>query len=602
MIFVNTKAIQNNSNEKQARAIHTSTNTSSIHQVAMALRRGASTLLAGLGAVTTYRYSSVKAREGRLPQQPLQAFDDEFKATTTKATNKDNKNSNNQQQQRVIIIGAGVVGVTTAYKLAQRGHKVTVLEPRRKPGEECSACAAGGMSRQNVVVDKDSWMAVSKCLMPRFCRSKEDSDYNFFEIDWIKSLSDPFFLRWVSTFTMTSLFPGHDQEKKQLEMLKFTKFAVDDMVKMMENRWDNMAETTGYCTRGSLSVSYDDKLKYKDATTTTQESKIVTDNSSQPPIRQGPATKMSYEPNYLYKSTNQILQVEPSLRYQFRPPTSAKYEYEAKAASSGRFSKEIARRCETDPSLDVKFLYDVKVMGVGVATPKKTIVEGKAQHKPRISELRTNRGTISVPDDVHVVVAAGAWTPHVLALLDLYAPVYPLKGYALSVSAKEVLKSNPDLTQQDLPSRIVADKYMYTTRLGDEIRITSIGEFSEWNSHPTPHVDDGFRKEAIRQFPQLKGLVPKAKTYCGHRPFVSDGILLLGAVDTHEKLYVTCGPGSNGWKLCMGSGDIIARLVSGQTTSQIEKELGFDGNAFSPAGRVLYSPIFAKVCRARWNI
>ena len=90
-----------------------------------------------------------------------------------------------------------------------------------------------------------------------------------------------------------------------------------------------------------------------------------------------------------------------------------------------------------------------------------------------------------MPQDAQVLVAAGAWTPRIMALMDLYAPVYPLKGYAMSVSADEVLKSKV-LKPKDLPTRIVSDKYMYTSRLGDEIRITSIGEFSSWSTQPTP--------------------------------------------------------------------------------------------------------------------
>jgi D-amino-acid dehydrogenase len=245
--------------------------------------------------------------------------------------------------------------------------------------------------------------------------------------------------------------------------------------------------------------------------------------------------------------------------------------------------------------LDVSFIYDTKVLGVD------TSKSNSAKH--RITALRTNHGVIDVSEDMHVVVTAGAWTPHILALMDLYAPVYPLKGYAMSVSAKQALAENTELLPQDLPSRIVCDKYMYTTRLGDEIRITSIGEFSEWNTKPSPEVDENFRQEAMRQFPQLSSLISQATTYCGHRPYVSDGILLLGACsDTYDNLYVSCGPGSNGWKLAMGSGEVVARLVSGEKIEQMEEELGFDANAFSPQGRVLDAPTFAKICRARWNI
>mmetsp|Transcript_30228 Transcript_30228/g.61410 ORF Transcript_30228/g.61410 Transcript_30228/m.61410 type:complete len:190 (-) Transcript_30228:326-895(-) len=189
-----------------------------------------------------------------------------------------------------------------------------------------------------------------------------------------------------------------------------------------------------------------------------------------------------------------------------------------------------------------------------------------------------------------------------MALMDLYAPVYPLKGYAMSISAKDVLAAKKDLRPRDLPTRIVSDKYMFTSRLGDEIRITSIGEFSGWSTSPTPKVDEEFRHEAIRQFPQLEPFIKEAKTKCGHRPYVSDGILLLGRIHSFENLLVSCGPGSNGWKLAMGSGEIAERLVAGQTEDDISKELGFDAHAFSPAGRVLHAPTLTRLYRARWNV
>lgn len=77
----------------------------------MALRRGIGAALAGLGGVTAFRYRSVVQRQGQLPRQTLSVFDNNLKAS----------------RQRVLIIGAGVVGVSTAYKLAQRGHEVVIL-------------------------------------------------------------------------------------------------------------------------------------------------------------------------------------------------------------------------------------------------------------------------------------------------------------------------------------------------------------------------------------------------------------------------------------------------------------------------------------------
>ncbi len=66
--------------------------------------------------------------------------------------------------------------------------------------------------------------------------------------------------------------------------------------------------------------------------------------------------------------------------------------------------------------------------------------------------------------------------------------------------------------------------------------------------------------------------------------------------------FLNSGPGSNGWKLAMGSGDIAERLVSGKTEDEISDELGFDAHLLSPAGRVIPSPIFTKICRAQWCV
>lgn len=106
----------------------------------------------------------------------------------------------------------------------------------------------------------------------------------------------------------------------------------------------------------------------------------------------------------------------------------------------------------------------------------------------------------------------------------------------------------------------------------------------------------------MRQFPLLESFIMQAKVKCGHRPYVSDGVLLLGRVQEFDNLLVSAGPGSNGWKLAMGSGSVVEMLVSGKTEDHISDELGFDARSFSPAGRVVDSPIFAKLCRARWGV
>lgn len=82
-------------------------------------------------------------------------------------------------------------------------YNFSLQEPMPEPGEECSACAAGGMSRQNVVVDNNTWVAVLQCIAPRpiaqYVLGASDDHFKFFQIDWWSTLSDPFFLRVSQT-------------------------------------------------------------------------------------------------------------------------------------------------------------------------------------------------------------------------------------------------------------------------------------------------------------------------------------------------------------------------------------------------------------------
>lgn len=336
--------------------------------------------------------------------------------------------------------------------MALAGHSVVLIESRSEPGQECSYCAAGGMQRSNPVVDRDSWIAVSKCIFPSIWGNESGGQfYKFFHISWYETLTDPFFLRWITTFTKTSLWPDSSQVSRQEEMLKFTKYAVEDMIRMMTDPKDNMARVSGFNSRGSFGVSYDQHAVETKA-----------DVGEGAALRNPTSSKMSLEPHKQVLGTTNVTTQEPSLRFQKEKPTSAKFEVEACSASSERFTRELASRCQND--LGVNFLYETTVKSIEMRYE-----EGS---KPRIAHLRTNHGVIDIPDDAKVVVAAGAWTPRVLSLMNLYAPVYPLKGYAMSISAKETLKADRSLRSNDLPSRIVSDTYMYTSRLGDEIRIT----------------------------------------------------------------------------------------------------------------------------------
>eukprot|EP01083_Nonionella_stella_P220833 789663_1 len=107
-----------------------------------------------------------------------------------------------------------------------------------------------------------------------------------------------------------------------------------------------MAKKSGFNPTGSLSLSYD-----------------VVDTKKK---AANPTHGNSLEPSKQLEGED-ITSVEPSVINQELQPTSAKFEFETCAASSERFTEELAGRVKNDPKLDVKFLYDTRVKAVTTA-------------------------------------------------------------------------------------------------------------------------------------------------------------------------------------------------------------------------------------------
>ena len=133
-----------------------------------------------------------------------------------------------------------------------------------------------------------------------------------------------------------------------------------------------MAKKSGYNPSGSLSLSYDTP-KEEDST---NDVKVA-----------NPTGGKTFEPSKQLKGEDISLQ-EPSILHQKQQPVTAKFEYESCAASSERFTEELAERCAKDPKLDVTFLYNTSVKGV-TTSPSGNQVR-------KVTQLQTNRGKLQL--------------------------------------------------------------------------------------------------------------------------------------------------------------------------------------------------------------
>ena len=250
-------------------------------------------------------------------------------------------------------------------------------------------------------------------------------------------------------------------------------------------------------------------------------------------------------------------------------------------ANCAWFTTALAEVCQE--KLGVQFWLNTEVLGFD------TTLSGPMSLTPsrKITHISTSQGTIPLSDDTQVVVAAGSWTPELLYQLQLYTPVYPLRGYSLVLTAPRTAI---------LPNATIISKYLYITSFHRQLRAASVGEFAGWSNVPTPSIMNDLRQEMKRYFPKLEEEIDTAPILTGLRPYVADGGLIVGAVPEVPNLFVNVGPGFNGWKIAIGAGELVTRAMLGPDLSN-SCSIDFDESLFQPKDRVRYSPALAQLRR-----
>ena len=174
----------------------------------------------------------------------------------------------------------------------------------------------------------------------------------------------------------------------------------------------------------------------------------------------------------------------------------------------------------------------------------------------RIERIRTSAGPIEADA---FVAALGSYTPSLLKPLGISVPIYPVKGYSLTLPVLDP-KCAPQSTVMDERYKVAI------TRLGDRIRVGGTAELCGF---------DVTRRDS-RKAPllnSLKDLFPEVVHsgddlfWCGLRPMTPDGPPIIGQIG-YDNLYVNSGHGTLGWTLACGS----ARLLSEEIVGHYHKE------------------------------
>jgi D-amino-acid dehydrogenase len=161
------------------------------------------------------------------------------------------------------------------------------------------------------------------------------------------------------------------------------------------------------------------------------------------------------------------------------------------------------------------------------------------------------------------VSALGSFGPKLLGPIDIRLPVYPVKGYSVTLPVTDDARA-PQSTIMDETHKVAI------TRLGDRIRVAGTAEIAGYSDRLGPHATATVRHVVGDLFPE-GGDLSRAEGWTGLRPMTPDGTPILGPTP-YRNLFLNTGHGTLGWTMACGSGRAVADLVMGR-----KPEIDFEG-------------------------
>ena len=417
---------------------------------------------------------------------------------------------------KIIVLGAGVVGTTTAFYLHQAGHEVTVLDRQPGAGMETSFANAGQVSPgysapwagPGVPLKALRWMMMTHRPLV------------------IRPLLDPFMWRWMALMLRNCTEAAYHVNKAR-------------MVRLAEYSRDCLK-----ALRDETALRYDDR----------QGGTLQLFRSQK---------QMDHVPE-----DTQVLD-EGGVPYEVLDPAGCIAAEPALAHAKGSFLGGL--RLPGDETGDAhQFTQRLAALAAerGVAFRYGMQVERLEQEAGRITGVVANGERFTA--DAYVV-AFGSFSRKLLAPLDIDVPVYPVKGYSITVPIDDPAGA-PVSTVMDETYKVAI------TRLGDRIRVGGTAELAGFSAVLSEPRRATLAYSVSDLFP-AGGDVKKATFWTGLRPMTPDGTPIIGPT-RFDNLWLNTGHGTLGWTMSCGSARVLADLVSGRAP-----EIEADDLAFSRYGR-----------------
>lgn len=401
---------------------------------------------------------------------------------------------------KVLILGSGVIGVTSAYYLARAGHEVTVVDRQPEPALETSFANAGEVSPgysspwagPGVPVKAVKWLLMKHG--PLVIRPKLDP------VMWV----------WLLKMLRNCTSERYAVNKsRMIPIAEYSRDSLRDLRRDIGIRYDERSQ-------GTLQL-----FRYQAQLDGTAEDIAV--------LKQ-------YGVPFEVLSREGCIAVEPALSGVKEKFVGGLRLPQDETGDCHMFTQALARHAE---AIGVRFLFNTSI--------DRIITEGA-----RVSGVATSAGMLQA--DAYVL-ALGSWSSRLVAPLGISLPVYPVKGYSITVPIKDA-SGAPESTVMDESYKVAI------TRLGDRIRVGGTAEISGYSDKLYDARRATLDHSLTDLFPR-GGDLAKATFWSGLRPMTPDGPPVIGPTH-YANLHLNTGHGTLGWTMSCGSGRVLADMLSGR--------------------------------------
>lgn len=401
---------------------------------------------------------------------------------------------------KIIVLGSGVLGVTTAYFLSKRGHKVTVIDRQPESARETSFANGGQLSYGHA----EPWASPASLKKAIKWLGKKDAPLLFsFRLDYHM---------WKWTLGFLRNCTNERVRENTKTMLRLGLYSREVLHKMQ----DQAPLDFHYIQRGILHI-----FKSQDAFDAA--------------VAQAEFQKGLGAPFESF-SPEECIKKEPALEYLKDSLVGGIYSSIDESADVFAFTQILAGR----------------EGGSGVSFSYNTVIRNILTEGGKVIGIETDKGIKKA--DAYVV-SLGSYSPIYLRKIGVKVPIYPMKGYSISVPIGDH-KGVPEISITDQAEKVVF------SRLGKVFRAAGTAEFAGYDHSIKASRIKMLKDVTRRNFPDC-GDIDNAAQWACLRPSTPDGPPILGKCK-YDNLFLSTGNGTLGWTQAPGSAKIVADIIEGK--------------------------------------